>query len=202
LPNEIPYSDHELFKKIAAGDEQAFATLVHRFTPQLFPYLQSLVPGEGWAEDLLQELFIKVWKNRATLPGIETPGGWLNKMAANLAIDFLRHRAVEVKTQYKINRNQQHATANPAGENYDWQFYETQLKDAVDQLTGQQKKIYELRHEEDLSYQEIAERMGISRHTVRNHLVAAGEKIRTHLKSKVPWLGVIFCLLNSFTNNS
>lgn len=195
MTKEINYTDKELFRLIAEGDEQAFSVCVHRFTPELFPYIKSMVQDDLWAEDLLQDLFIRLWKNRVKLPAVEKPGGYLNRMTVNMALDFIRHRSVEVKAQYRIARQLETSGNNPGAENFDRRFYESLLQSAVKQLTPHQQRAYRLRYDEELSYREIAVQMSISSNTVRNHLVAAMESLRAYLKKHIDILLVIICLL-------
>jgi len=75
------YTDSQLFSRIAAGDEEAFATLFHRYTPQLSPFLVSIVKSEADAREILQETFLKCWLNRDKLDGVDNPGAWLNTVA-------------------------------------------------------------------------------------------------------------------------
>jgi RNA polymerase sigma-70 factor (ECF subfamily) len=197
LTNETTDTDKELFRLIAEGDEQAFSACVHRFTPQLFPYIKSMVQEDLWAEDLLQNLFIKLWKNKEKLSTVEKPGGYLNRMAANLAVDFMRCRSVELKAQYRLARQLETFGSNPGAENFDRRIYERFLQRAVDQLTPQQQKAFRLRHIEQLSYQEIGVRMGISSNTVRNHLVASMASLRIYLKKHLDIILTLVCFFGN-----
>jgi len=178
-------TDKELFKLIAGNNEEAFSECVHLFTPKLYPYIKSIIHADLWAEDLLQDIFIKLWKGREKLAEIDQPAAYLTRMAANLSLDFLKHRSIEVKTQYRIARQAEQHNAPPDGTPYDQQYYENLLKDAQALLTPRQQHIYLLRYEENYSYEQIAEKLAISRNTVRNHLVAAMEVIRNYFRKKM-----------------
>jgi len=176
------YDDLALFRLIAEGDELAFTECFHRYTPLLHPYIYKLIHSELWAEDLLQNLFSKLWDNRAALKNVENPSAYLYRIAANLSFDFLKHHAVEVKAQYWLSRQLHQFNKDMGGEGIDFRMYERIVDEAVKNLSEQRRRVYLLKYEEGLSYEDIAQRLHISRNTVRNHLVESLQLIRDYLK--------------------
>lgn len=186
-------TEPELFRLIAQSDEQAFAICFRRFTPPLLSYVTAIIHAESWAEDLVQNLFTKLWNNREALAAIDNPASYLFRMAANAALDFMRHNQVEVKAQYIISRDAQKVQAADSSIKSDFHFYAGLLQTVFHELPAQQQKVFSLRFEQGLSYEEIADKLNLSRNTVRNHLAAAVKTVRQYLVDhgeilSLPWV--------------
>ena len=82
-----------LCQRIAESDEDAFRQVFHEQNKVLFPFLNRLLRSEETAREIVQEVFLKLWLHRASLPAIENPEGWLHTVAANLAYSHLRREA-------------------------------------------------------------------------------------------------------------
>lgn len=175
------HNDLELFVRIAESDESAFTQLFLAYTERLYPYVANLLNSELWAEEIIQDVFLKLWKNRHTLRDIDNPAAYLFRMAANRTLDHLKRHALEVKMQYHISRQSSHNGNNPTEEHLDFRISEHLLRAAVKSLPPQRQLVYKLKHEDGLSYEEIAGKLHISKHTVRNHIAEALQAIRTYL---------------------
>jgi RNA polymerase sigma-70 factor (ECF subfamily) len=155
----------------------------------------KLLKSEFWAEEVTQEALLQVWESRHTLSTIENPASWLFRIVGNKCIDRMRRQQIELRAQYVINsisNDNQHAGET---EKYDYDRLRKLITEAVNNLPEQQKLVYTLQQEEELSYKEIASRLGISPHTVRNHLVRAFNAIRNHLLDNADFVTLLlfFC---------
>jgi RNA polymerase sigma-70 factor (ECF subfamily) len=178
------HTDHELFALIATGDEAAFAEIYLRYTEKLYPHVAKLLDADDWAEEIVQDVFTKLWQVRESLTTIENPNAYLYRMAANRTIDHMRKMATEVKMQYHIARQaEDHLRAETAtGEKLDARM--AGIKEVVEQLSPQRKLVFKLRHEEGLSYEEIAQQLNLSKSAVRDYLRLALQTIREGLRTK------------------
>jgi RNA polymerase sigma-70 factor (ECF subfamily) len=181
LNTDPPYSDLELFERIASGDKWAFTEVYLRYAPLLLKHVTQLLDSRDWAEEIVQDVFTRLWEARPSLSTVSQPRAYLYRIASNLTLDLLRHRSVEVKAQYWLARNSG-AVSDPGIEaQFDFWSSRQLVEEAVNHLTAQKKLIYLLKNEEGYSYEEIAKTVHLSRNTVRNHLADAVQYIRRYL---------------------
>jgi RNA polymerase sigma-70 factor (ECF subfamily) len=195
LENFSLYQDKQLFARIATDDSIAFRQLFDKYFHPLRLNALKLLKSEFWAEEVTQEALLQVWESRHTLSTIENPAAWLYRIVGNKCIDRMRRQQIELRAQYVINsisNDKQHARET---EKYDYNRLRRLISEAVNSLPEQQKLVYTLQQEEELSYKEIAGRLGISPHTVRNHLVRAFNAIRNHLLDNADFVTLLlfFC---------
>jgi len=174
-------TDKALFERIATDDEAAFSVLFFRYTARLAPFVTRLLQSERWSEEIVQDVFMRLWQNRQQLASIEHPGAYLYQMASNRTLDYIKRNARDVKLQYYAARWVKGVADHPDAQR-DFHEIENLLKEAVNQLPAQRRKVYQLVREEGLSHAEIAARLQISKHTVRNHVAEALQEIRTYLR--------------------
>ena len=133
------------------------------------------------AEELVQEAFIRLWKNRSQLTAIEDPTAYLYRMIFNHINNYIKKTANEKKILDRAL-----AKMDPAADNTQQQLEANEMTRiitaAVERLPPQKKIIYRLSREQGLSYQEIATQLNLSPHTVKNHLVEAMKLLRAYLK--------------------
>lgn len=86
----MPYTDHDLFYLIAVQNEKAFNTIYHTYKQLLFTCVKKMLRNEDYAEDIVQDVFIKLWTAGEVLTTLQNPGGWLYRLAANHTLDHLR----------------------------------------------------------------------------------------------------------------
>jgi RNA polymerase sigma-70 factor (family 1) len=196
-------TDLNLFQQIAAGDELAFTEIYIRYSHRLLRHIGRLLDSELWAEEIVQDVFVKLWEIRNTLAEIENPSAYIFRIASNKTLDHLRHKAVETKMQYWVARNAENAAGSAENETenqFDFRISKNMLKEAVNGLSLQKQLIYRLKHEDGRSYEEIATELKLSRNTVRNHLADALQFIRRYLLQQgvFTWIVIAYFLDKSF----
>lgn len=177
------YNEKDLLRRIAEGDESAFAVIFHRYKSSLFDYGMKITKSQVAAEELVQDCFLKLWLARENLPTIDNPVGYLHMMARNAGVDYLRRLSLDAGLQKKIWAGISE-TENPTLQKV--QVSETQrlIDEAVAQLPPQQREVFLLSRYEGLNYEQIGLQMGIANNTVKNHLVKALKFIREYLAGK------------------
>ena len=192
--------DKKMLADIAGGDEGVFAAFVHSLYKKLFPFTVSLIKSEAEADDILQEVFLKIWLHRSTLSDIENPSGWVYTIIANTASNHLRSRIRRELTMKKFN-SQAVITEEIEGE-IDARFTQSLIEEAVSLLPEKRKLVFILSKKERLSRKEIAARLNISENTVRNQLSEAIHSVHEHLSRKsdsvFSFLFIVQCLLENF----
>jgi RNA polymerase sigma-70 factor (family 1) len=187
------YDEPALFKRIAEGDEAAFRQIFHYYNNKLFPVVVTMVRSESDAREIIQEVFIKYWLNRASLPDMANPGGWLYTVACNVAYDFIRSKAT-----YQVKLRQLPAVDmdRDMEEQLDAKYTKALIDEAVAHLPQRRRQVFQMARMEGYSRKEIAEKLDISEHTVRNQLVEAvafvQEYLQKHASLYLP--AVVICL--------
>ena len=187
------YNEPALLKKIAEGDEVAFRQIFYYYNNKLFPVVVTLVRSETDAREIIQEVFIKCWLNRASLPDMDNPGGWLYTVACNVAYDFMRSRAT-----YQLRLRQVPAidVDRDLEEQLDAKYTKELIDEAVAQLPQRRRQVFQMARLEGYSRKEIAEKLGISENTVRNQLVEAVSFVQDYLQKHASLYlpAVVICL--------
>lgn len=187
-------TDKALFERIANEDEAAFSIIFYRYTARLSPFITQLLRSESWTEEIVQDVFLRLWQSRHRLAGIEQPSAYLYQMASNRTLDYIKRNAREVKLQYYATRLYD-ADADQVEADVDSKELEALVKEAVMRMPPQRRKVYQLVREEGLSHADIAARLEISKHTVRNHVAEALREIGIYLRKHGVMLFVVFGLL-------
>lgn len=178
-----PMQDHsnnsELFIQLAAGDEHAFRQVFHYYTPRLQPFVFNIVKSAVITEEIVQDVFMKLWINRHEVAAKDNPPSWLFTVAAHQSLSFLRRMSVERRYIDSVKIQMQEAgQLNPAEDQLLLKEGEYLANRAIDSLPPQQKLIYMLSRHEGLSHLQIAEQLQISPNTVKNHIVTAVRTLR------------------------
>lgn len=175
------YTDRDLFRLIALGDEPAFAELFRRYDRRIYPFVLKMIKNPLLAEEIAQEIFIKIWRHRETLHTIDQPESYILTIAARHTLDQIKKRLNENRMLQRFSAGLSSAHNDPE-ELLLLKDTEELIQRAVDQLPPQQKSVYLLSRRQGMSYEEIGRELNISPNTVRNHLVKALAAIRVWLE--------------------
>ncbi|GAA4315528.1 RNA polymerase sigma-70 factor [Compostibacter hankyongensis] len=171
-------------EQISASDQKAFDLLFERYRNRLFVYLIKVTKSKETSEEIVLDVFLKIWQGRTLLSEVDNFEAFLFRIARNKALDFLRWAQKRPLVQMEIwSRIQDTPAAAQTDNRILLQHAEAAIHYAVKQLSPQRKAVFLLSREHGLTYEEIATRMHISPHTVRNHLAASLQFIRNHLSS-------------------
>jgi RNA polymerase sigma-70 factor (ECF subfamily) len=155
--------------------------LFNRYYDRLFQFLLKIVKSKEVAEELVMDVFLKMWLARDMVPEIENLDGFLFRVAYNKTIDFFRSAAKDRRLKDAMWKMTHIPDENYADAALAVQEYEAVLRKAIDLLPPQRKKIFLLHQNEGLSHTEIAGQLGISKNTVANTLVEARQFIKAYL---------------------
>jgi RNA polymerase sigma-70 factor (family 1) len=163
-------SDDELLPLLRESDAAAFREIYERYHSPLYNFLHKFLKSPQLSEDITQEIFIKIWDNRETLPQLLSIQTYLFTIGRNHAFNFLKRAGVDQRAKGEILKH--YSTAGNSLENSiharDYQRYLTQL---LGNLTPQSREVFRMCRQEGKSYDETAELLGISRNTVKKHMV-------------------------------
>lgn len=187
------YNEHELVQLITTGDAEAFRELFDRYRNKVFSIAWKFTSDEATTEDLVQEIFIKIWLHRAKLSGVNNFNSYLNAVTKNHIFNHLRKLAVERHTRARISIINS-STDVKASDSIGYKELENLINEAVSNLPPQQKRAYEFSRLQGLKHEEIAELMGISRSTVKGHIMGALNYIKHFLAANGEIVGILFIL--------
>jgi RNA polymerase sigma-70 factor, ECF subfamily len=191
----VASTDEDLMRSVAAGDEQAFCALVERHQGRILNLLSRFLGDRYEAEDLTQEVFVRVWKSARTYKPKAKFTTWLYRIAVNLSIN--RQRYLQIRRRLTISKSDPHTQASgdpfTSDQNARPETPETklmrselsqQVKAAIDALPTDQRLAIILRIYDELSYQDISSVLGRSVSAVDSLLIRAKKNLRKKLPLK------------------
>jgi RNA polymerase sigma-70 factor (ECF subfamily) len=181
--NTILADERQLFARMAGGDEDAFAKIFHHYNKSLFPFLISKVKSRELAEEMVQDVFLKLWDKRNSLHEIDNYRSYIFMMGVNLAYSHFKRAALETRVQKQL-WDAIEAERTTTEEMVDFNETQSLVNQAVDRLPPAQRKIYLLSRQKGLSHEEIAQELNISKRTVSNQVTSALQFIKEYLQSK------------------
>lgn len=172
-------SDSELTAAVRGGDSRAFDALFLRWHPQVLQFLLSLVKEQVLAEDLTQGVFMKLWLHRDRLNPAQSLRNYLFVLARNAALDVFKSK------RYLLTESVTVLPEASASERTESQaeFTETSalIRRLVESMPSQRQQVFLMSRYEQLSHEEIAQRLGLSVRTVEKHIQLALQDLRKQL---------------------
>jgi RNA polymerase sigma-70 factor (family 1) len=168
------HQETELLLAVSQGDERAFTTLYNHYHQRLGLHIYRITKSTELAEEVVHDVFLKIWLNRGTLADIDNFSVYLYVISKNAALNCLKRIAREkaVTTDLDPVLDQIPMMETPE-EDYRYIL----IDEAIDRLPPQQRQAYLLARHERLTYAEVALRMGLSKETVKKYLQIATEFI-------------------------
>lgn len=173
------FDENFLFQQITMGDEDAFREVVYFYSPKLIPFLVSITKSVHISEEIMQEVFLRLWQNRENVEVLNL-GGWLYRVASNLSYSYLKREAMNSRLLSSLKKMQP-SQFSEIDQQMDYQECRDMIHKALSQLPDQQRKVYQLSLQEGMSRKEVAEFLNISPNTVKNHLARALQFLRHFL---------------------
>lgn len=191
------YDEKELLVRIANGDEKAFGILFHHWKDRVYSIAYSFTENAYRSEEIVQDVFLHLWKNRVKLLDINIPEAWIYSIARKRSITafkmILRDESFRSAAFDYLPRQESTVTD---------QLYLNDLNKSLEQalqlLTSQQRRVFELSRLQGLEREEVARQMGIAKATVSVHLTIALRTIRAYLGVKMDLLTILFLLLQNY----
>jgi len=179
----------KIITDLAKDDEASLEELFGYYYPRLFNFSRSFLKIEEGIDDIIQEVFIKIWQNRKKINSTVTFNSYIFTITRNLLLNELRSRFNNEKTKEEI-RNLSLAKEYSSMEQIEYCDLKETVDNLVSELPERQKEIFVLSRIEGLSHKEIAEKLKISTKTVEYHITLAVRFLRNKLKD----LGLFFLL--------
>ena len=171
----------ELIKRITNGDRKAFTIIYSRYLNSLYRYVYLFTKSKDVSDEIIQNLFIKIWEKRQTLVDVNSFKAYVYRSAKNMLLDEIKRSQVQtkvflaIKPDTEINRDESDA-------NIIYNQYLQIAQDAINLLPEKRKQIVELRIKDDLTLDEIAAQLFISKNVVKKQLYTGMQFIREYLQ--------------------
>lgn len=175
-------TDGELLQRIRAGDERALEIVFRTHYSGMASFVQRFVRTPDVAEELVQDLFLKLWTKREQLSDIETFRTYLYRAARNQALNWLRRQKLERRWQEEHAGDEEATTAQTADEDASEHEVAVAVRAAIDRLPPRCREVFLLSRDGGLTYLEIARTLDISVKTVETQMGRALKSLRTALQ--------------------
>lgn len=174
------YHEQSVIQRLQKGDSDAFLELYNHYHPALYHYVLGFVKSPAIAEDLLQDVFLKIWEIRHRINPELSFKAYLYRICRNSVFKLLKKIAVDEILRVQVMQQFTQSVAD-ADLKLLWQQYDEILQSAINRLPPQRQKVFRLCREEGRTYEQVADELGISRNTVKEHMVLAMKLIREHV---------------------
>lgn len=191
------FTDDELWKSVAMDDSQAFATLYNRYWKKLYQTTLYYLKDTDTAEQVLQDVFVVLWKKRAQLK-IDNFKAYIYVTARYHVFTHLR--AAKLDPVEYIEHYEEHleqADYNIAEEKLNYNDLKVQLEESLKKLPKRCREIFWMSRIENLSNEEISVKLGISKRTVENQITQASSHLRGLYKN-LHLIGLTTLIINLF----
>jgi RNA polymerase sigma-70 factor (family 1) len=180
-------------------NDEGFKCLFDNYKNRLYGYVLAITHSHYTAEEITQEIFIKLWLCRDILHQVSNLDGYIFTIARNKTLNHLRKAAYDVRLLKELQERASSAElTNNVEERALVSEYDRLLQDALALLSPQRRLVFVLSRQRGLNHEEIAHQLQLSRHTVKNHLVEALRFIRNYFVQHGSVLVFLVLLKNFF----
>ncbi len=187
---ETDVSQAEFIKELKTGSEAAFGRLIEENQKKVYRIALSFVKNPADAEDIAQEVFIRIYTSIGSFKGNSSLETWIYKITYNLSLDFLKRNNRKLKNTKTLDDPEDTEIITLAGEKFipEKEFEDKELKEdlkkALNELPDDQRRLIELKDIHGFSYEEIMEITGLKDGTMKSRLNRARASLRKSLQSK------------------
>ena len=185
-------TDRDIMERISAGEEQAFESLFRLYYQALCLYAKKMVIDLETAEELVQDIFLKLWEKREHLELHSGIKAYLYKSVHNKCLDYLKHLQVKDKYLKEVRINHQPTVYSDAVEISE---LETKIFQSIESLPIKTREIFEMNRFQGLKYREIADKLQISVKTVESHMGKALKALYQDLKEFLSLIIFVLALM-------
>jgi len=179
--------EQALLGRTAEGDREAFSILYTHYYTGLYRFVFFILKSPEDSEEIIQDVFLKIWVKRETLTGIRSFEDYLFRMAKNRIFDSTK----QVRTRRKLNRHIAPTTEEGADSPFDdllFQQYHVAAMEAINQLSQRRREIFLMNARDERTAREIAVLLNISLPAVKKQLHEARHFIKEYLRKNAGWI--------------
>lgn len=192
--NILSISDtEEIIRRLKNDEKSALDDLFGYYYPRLFHFSKSILKIETEVDDILQEVFVKLWLNRQKISNPETFNSYIFTITKNEVLNLIRSKIRDQSFQEELFL---HAVAEEYQQQSQLEFDEIKsaIERIISELPEKRQQVFILSRTEGLSNKEIAQQLSISEKTVEDHITHAIKKIRNSMK-EMGIISLLYCYL-------
>jgi len=180
IPNTTPN------KSLSVDSEQEFERLFKEHFKSLYAYAFTILKNEAIAEEIVQNVFFKVWEKKVPDTIQTSLKAYLYKAVYHESLNYLKHQKIKAQYQLHVMHQSKNQMDQSASRKMMLKELEEKLRDAMNALPQQCRTIFQMSRFDGLKYQEIADQLGISVKTVENQMGKALKQLRVKLIDYLP----------------
>lgn len=179
MTNTAYFDEKSLLLHLKNDDSEAYIRLYNHYQPLLYPYILRFAKKPSLAEDVVQDVFLKIWEVRRRIDPELSFKAYLYRISRNQVFKLMKKIASDeaLRQEVMLHIN---TTDAPAHVQLQWKQYQEVLNATINQLPPQRQKIFRLCREQGKTYEEVAAQLGISRNTVKEHMVMAMKFVKAY----------------------
>lgn len=178
------WTDVELFVKLREGDSHSFTEIVNRYSDKLFRIIQKRVSDKDDCQDILQDIFISLWRRRQDIHITDSFFPYLSKAVQYEVIDFMVKKDKKIKREFLLAEKDDLDICTT--DHFEDKIHADELDNLitceVDRMPKTMKAVFTLSRKHALSIQEIATQLALSEQTVKNNISLAISKLKSRFK--------------------
>jgi RNA polymerase sigma-70 factor (family 1) len=183
MDNPKCITEKRLVENLIKGDFVAFDQLFGLYNKRLYAFALSIIKNKEDARDIVQEVFLRIWRNRYALAQDSSFQSLLFTISYHLIVDKMRKKMSEEQFKDQLLRKAIDK-GSPVEEEVEFNELNVLYNEVIEELPSSRKQIYKLHRFEHLNYEEIAQRMNISVNTVRSQMNKALAYIRKRISTQ------------------
>jgi RNA polymerase sigma-70 factor (family 1) len=183
MTSSCDLDERKLIAQLRENDKQAYLALYNRYHRGVYAFIVRYVKINAVAEDLLQDVFLKLWEVRHRLNPELSFSSYLYRIARNRVFKMLKALANDEALRHQVLNSMQQSVLE-VEDRVQWKKYSQLLNLAINTLPPQRQKVFKLCREQGKTYEQVAEELHISRHTVKEHMMLAIRDIKNYVSSK------------------
>ncbi|MFC2152382.1 RNA polymerase sigma-70 factor [Bacteroidota bacterium] len=183
-------TETETHKGFKIESKQDFEKLFNAYYSNLCAYANNFLKDVDASEEVVQEVLFKLWTNKDSIIITSSVKSYLFRAVRNASLNVLKH--INIREDYKVQHENERDDELSSEDEMIVSELDQKIREAIDQLPIERKKVFILSRYDGLKYKEIAEKLNISVSTVENQIVKALKFLREELKDYLPWIILFF----------
>jgi len=190
----MEFQDEQIALRLSKRDEAAFEQVFKTHYKNLHAYAFTILKDEDEAEEMVQQVFFKLWERSEHLSFSGPIAAYLYRAVHNESLNFIKHQKVKAGHQLQVAYSMKNKSEQ-AQPRMIRKELENKFREALNELPEQCRTVFQLSRFEDMKYKEIADKLEISVKTVENHMGKALKLLRTKLVDFLPLLLILLSKL-------
>lgn len=177
-------NDDQLVASLNEGNSTSFNQLYKKHSGKVYNFVMKLSHGDSYlAEEIVQDVFVKVWNVRKTIDPKKSFSAFLCTIAKNMVVNIYLHKMQEIIYQDKMKNSTSFSTENTTEKDVDYSLLETYINSLIEKLPPARREIFILSRKRLMSNKEIANELKLSENTVESQITKALSFIRKEIKN-------------------